>query len=203
MREQDFRHSRRRDFDADSYHPQPRTYATRPRFSRPTFEATSNGLMRPPSSERPPCPPRHASAHPRVALGSAAIRAAALVCNYLRADGCHGDCAADHGKGERHGDHQLFHLFGLPNIHWFVHAICGGASLIRHPEDRRSITETSSRLCLAFGMGDGTDRRATLQPSDSIKRESRWGSPGDKHLASGPCHVVQYPKIGKPCPAEH
>ena len=41
MREQDFRHSRRRDFDADSYHPQPRAYGPRPRFSRATFEAPS------------------------------------------------------------------------------------------------------------------------------------------------------------------
>ena len=43
MREQDFRHSQRRDFDADSYHPQPRTYGTRPRppFSRAPFQAPS------------------------------------------------------------------------------------------------------------------------------------------------------------------
>jgi putative tryptophan/tyrosine transport system substrate-binding protein len=34
VREQDFRHSRRRDFDADTYHPQPRSFGTRPRFSR-------------------------------------------------------------------------------------------------------------------------------------------------------------------------
>ena len=41
MRDQDFRHSRRRDFDADTYHPQPRAFATRPRFSQPRFEAPS------------------------------------------------------------------------------------------------------------------------------------------------------------------
>ena len=41
MRHQDFRHSRRRDFDADSYHPQPRAFGTRPRFSQPRFEAPS------------------------------------------------------------------------------------------------------------------------------------------------------------------
>ena len=36
MRDQDFRHSRRRDFDADTYHPQPRAFATRPRFEAPS-----------------------------------------------------------------------------------------------------------------------------------------------------------------------
>jgi CspA family cold shock protein len=41
VREQDFRHSRRRDFDADSYQPQPRAFGTRPRFSQPLFEAPS------------------------------------------------------------------------------------------------------------------------------------------------------------------
>ena len=40
MRDQDFRHSRRRDFDADTY-PQPRAFGTRPRFSQPRFEAPS------------------------------------------------------------------------------------------------------------------------------------------------------------------
>ena len=40
MRDQDFRHSRRRDFDADTY-PQPRALGTRPRFSQPPFEAPS------------------------------------------------------------------------------------------------------------------------------------------------------------------
>jgi CspA family cold shock protein len=41
VREQDFRQSRRRDFDAETYHPQPRTFGTRPRFSQPRFEAPS------------------------------------------------------------------------------------------------------------------------------------------------------------------
>jgi CspA family cold shock protein len=41
LRDQDFRHSRRRDFDADTYHPQPRALGTRPQFSQPRFEAPS------------------------------------------------------------------------------------------------------------------------------------------------------------------
>ena len=41
MRHQDFRNSRRRDFDTDTYHPQPRVFGTRPRFNRPPFEAPS------------------------------------------------------------------------------------------------------------------------------------------------------------------
>jgi cold shock protein len=41
LSDQDFRHSRRRDFDADPYHPQPRAFGTRPRFSQPRFEAPS------------------------------------------------------------------------------------------------------------------------------------------------------------------
>ena len=41
MRDQDFRRSRRRDVDADTYHPQPRAFGTRPRFSQPRFEAPS------------------------------------------------------------------------------------------------------------------------------------------------------------------
>ena len=41
MREQDFRHSRRRDFDADSYQLQPRAFGTRPRFNRAPVEAPS------------------------------------------------------------------------------------------------------------------------------------------------------------------
>jgi cold shock protein len=40
LRDQDFRHSRRRDFDANTY-PQPRAFGTRPRFSQPRFEAPS------------------------------------------------------------------------------------------------------------------------------------------------------------------
>jgi cold shock protein len=46
MREQDFRHSRRRDFDADTYHPQPRGFGTQPRFSQPRFEAPSGAPVR-------------------------------------------------------------------------------------------------------------------------------------------------------------
>jgi CspA family cold shock protein len=41
LRDQNFRHSRRRDFDADTYYPQPRAFGTRPRFSQPRFEAPS------------------------------------------------------------------------------------------------------------------------------------------------------------------
>ena len=41
MRERDFRHSRRRDFDADSYQTQPRAFGTRPRFNRAPVEAPS------------------------------------------------------------------------------------------------------------------------------------------------------------------
>ena len=46
MRDQDFRHSRRRDFDADTYHPQPRAFDTRPRFSQAGFEAPSGPPVR-------------------------------------------------------------------------------------------------------------------------------------------------------------
>jgi CspA family cold shock protein len=41
VREQDFRNSRRREFDGETSYPQPRTFATRPRFSQPRFEAPS------------------------------------------------------------------------------------------------------------------------------------------------------------------
>jgi len=41
VRHQDFRNSRRRDFDADTYYPQPRAFDTRPRFSQPRFEPPS------------------------------------------------------------------------------------------------------------------------------------------------------------------
>ena len=41
MRDQDFRHSRRRDFDADTYNPQPRAFGTRPWFNQAPFEAPS------------------------------------------------------------------------------------------------------------------------------------------------------------------
>jgi len=46
LRDQDFRHSRRRDFDADTQHPQPRAFGTRPRFSQPRFEPPSGPPIR-------------------------------------------------------------------------------------------------------------------------------------------------------------
>ena len=46
MRHQDFRNSRRRDFDADTYTAEPRTFGTRPRFSQPRFEAPSGPPVR-------------------------------------------------------------------------------------------------------------------------------------------------------------
>ena len=50
MRERDFRYSRRRDFDADMYHPQQRAFGTRPRYTQPRFEAPSgppvNGVVK-------------------------------------------------------------------------------------------------------------------------------------------------------------
>ena len=45
MRDQDFRHSRRRDFDADTYRPQPRTFGIQSRFSQ-TFEDPSGPPVR-------------------------------------------------------------------------------------------------------------------------------------------------------------
>jgi len=41
LRHQDFRNSRRREFDADTEYRQPRTLGTRPRFIQPRFEAPS------------------------------------------------------------------------------------------------------------------------------------------------------------------
>ena len=41
MRNQDFRHSRRREFDDDHYQPQARAFGTRPRFSQARFESPS------------------------------------------------------------------------------------------------------------------------------------------------------------------
>jgi CspA family cold shock protein len=41
VRHQDFRNSRRRDFDVETYHAQPRSFGTRSRFSEPRFEAPS------------------------------------------------------------------------------------------------------------------------------------------------------------------
>jgi CspA family cold shock protein len=46
LRDQDFRPSRRRDFDADNYHPQPRAFGTRPRLSRTPSEAPSGPPVR-------------------------------------------------------------------------------------------------------------------------------------------------------------
>jgi len=46
VREQDFRHSRRRDFDADTYHPQPRAFGSRAPFSRATLDAPSGPPVR-------------------------------------------------------------------------------------------------------------------------------------------------------------
>ena len=50
MRNRDFRNSRRREFDADTDHPQPRAFGTRPRFIQPRFEAPSgppvNGVVK-------------------------------------------------------------------------------------------------------------------------------------------------------------
>jgi CspA family cold shock protein len=46
VRHQDFRNSRRRDFDADDYQPQPRAFGTRPRFTQPRFEAPSGPPVR-------------------------------------------------------------------------------------------------------------------------------------------------------------
>ena len=41
MRNQDFRSSRRREFDAEAFSTQPRAFGTRPGFSQPRFEAPS------------------------------------------------------------------------------------------------------------------------------------------------------------------
>jgi len=45
LRHQDFRNSRRRDFDVDTYHPQPRAFGTRSRFSQ-SFESPSGPPVR-------------------------------------------------------------------------------------------------------------------------------------------------------------
>src|SRR5258708_3907599 len=42
LRQQDFRNSRRRDFDADTYYQQPRAFGTRSRFNRAPVEAPSD-----------------------------------------------------------------------------------------------------------------------------------------------------------------
>jgi CspA family cold shock protein len=46
LRHQDFRHSRRREFDDDNYQPQPRAFGTRPRFSQARFEPPSGPPVR-------------------------------------------------------------------------------------------------------------------------------------------------------------
>ena len=46
MRHQDFRNSRRRDFDVETYHAQPRSFGTRSRFSETRFEAPSGPPVR-------------------------------------------------------------------------------------------------------------------------------------------------------------
>jgi CspA family cold shock protein len=43
---QNFRHLRRREFDADTYNPQPRAFGTRPRFRQPSVEVPSGPLVR-------------------------------------------------------------------------------------------------------------------------------------------------------------
>ena len=46
MTHQDFRNSRRRDFDVETYHTRPRSFGTRSRFSEPRFEAPSGPPVR-------------------------------------------------------------------------------------------------------------------------------------------------------------
>ena len=46
MRNQNFRHSRRRDFDTDTYHPQSRDFGTQPRFAQTRFEVPSGPSVR-------------------------------------------------------------------------------------------------------------------------------------------------------------
>jgi cold shock protein len=46
LRNVDFRHSRRRDFDADTRHPQSRAYSTRPRFDQTRFDSPSGTAVR-------------------------------------------------------------------------------------------------------------------------------------------------------------
>jgi cold shock protein len=45
LRNLDLHHSRRRDFDPDTDHPQSRAFGIRPRFSQPRFEAPSGPLI--------------------------------------------------------------------------------------------------------------------------------------------------------------
>jgi cold shock protein len=46
LADQNFRRSRRRDFDVETYHAQPRPFGPRPRFSEPRFEAPSGPPVR-------------------------------------------------------------------------------------------------------------------------------------------------------------
>jgi CspA family cold shock protein len=46
LKDHDFGRSRRRDFDADPYQSQPRSFGARPRFTRPRFEAPSGPSVR-------------------------------------------------------------------------------------------------------------------------------------------------------------
>jgi CspA family cold shock protein len=46
LKDKDFRHSRLRNFEVDTYHPQPRTFGTRPRYSRTPIEAFSGPPVR-------------------------------------------------------------------------------------------------------------------------------------------------------------
>ena len=46
MRNQDFRHSRRREFDTDTHHPQSRAFGTQPRFAQTRFEVPSGPSVR-------------------------------------------------------------------------------------------------------------------------------------------------------------
>ena len=46
MRNQDFRHPRRREFDTDTHHPQSRAFGTQPRFAQTRFEVPSGPSVR-------------------------------------------------------------------------------------------------------------------------------------------------------------
>jgi cold shock protein len=46
LRNQDFRHSRRREFDTDTHHPQSRAFGTQPRFAQTRFEVPSGPPVR-------------------------------------------------------------------------------------------------------------------------------------------------------------
>jgi len=46
LRNQDFRHSRRREFDTDTHHPQSRGFGTQPRFAQTRFEGPSGPAFR-------------------------------------------------------------------------------------------------------------------------------------------------------------